>query len=92
MIPRILCSFSLWLLLSTPALPAQTQDPAILLERARHEAYVRGNFDTAIRTLRALVDKYPDRRPIAAVALVELGQVYESLGRSEAREAYQRAI
>jgi Tol biopolymer transport system component len=89
---RTLGSLSLCLVLLAPALPAQSQDPAVLLERARHEAYVRGNLEIAINSLQTLVEKYRDNRSIAAGALVELGQLYESLGRAEARKAYQRVL
>ena len=92
--PRVLVCLSLALLLAPASLPAQSPapDPAVLLERARHEAYIRGDFAAAIRTLQSLLDKHADRRPIAAGALVELGQLYESLGRAEARTAYRRVL
>jgi TolB protein len=53
---------------------------------------VRGDVETAIRMYRDVADNPGQRRDIAAVALLELGQAYEVLGRDGARDAYRRIV
>ncbi len=88
----ILCSFAMILLLAAPAVASQQASPKILLEAARYEVDVRGDAHAAIGLYRSLIEDFPDYRDIAALALVELGQVYETLGQAQAQVAYNRVL
>lgn len=79
------------LLLAAPGL-AQEGDPAVLLEKARYEETVRGDLDAAIRLYRQVTDNHPDRREVAAQALLALGRAYERIGREGALSAYRRLV
>lgn len=83
-----------WAALGFTAPPALAQegDPAVLLEKARYEETVRGDLDAAIRLYRRVVDDHPDRREVAARALLALGRAYERIGREGARDVYLRLV
>ncbi|MCH7533244.1 MAG: PD40 domain-containing protein [Gemmatimonadetes bacterium] len=88
----ILCSFALILLLAAPAVASQQTSPTVRLEAARYEVDVRGDVHAAIGLYRSLIEDFPDHRDIAALALVELGQAYETLGQAQAQDAYNRVL
>ena len=88
----ILCSFALILLLAAPAVASQQTSPTLRLEAARYEVDVRGDVHAAIGLYRSLIEDFPDHRDIAALALVELGQAYETLGQAQAQDAYNRVL
>jgi hypothetical protein len=53
---------------------------------------VHASILAAIGLYRSLIEDFPDRRDIAALALVELGQAYETLGQAQAQDAYNRVL
>jgi Tol biopolymer transport system component len=75
---------------------AQGADPAgVALQAAKNKQQVEGKLDEAITLYREVIAKYSQNRPVAARALVALGQCFEQLGAaqtSEARKAYEQAI
>ncbi len=86
-------------LLVTGALGAlalqEREDPAVLLERAVQLETVDGDLDAAIALYKQIVEKYGDRRPIAAKALLRLGGCYEKLGEEQsnlAQETFEKLI
>jgi len=70
----------------------QSRSADVLLGAALHQEEVEGNLEAAIATYKKILAEYPDNRPLAAKALLQMGQCYEKLGKTEARKAYQRVI
>jgi len=70
----------------------QTESAEVLLGTALHQQEVEGNLEAAIETYQEVLAKHPDNRPIAARALLQIGQCYERLGKDEARKAYERLL
>ncbi len=74
------------------SLAAQERDAEVALQQAMHVEQVEGNLDHAIQLYRDIVARYAGVRAVAAKALLQLGQCYEKLGRTEATSAYQRLV
>lgn len=77
-----------------PANPPTQQDRSAetILGSALHQEEVEGNLEAAIQTYKKLLADYPGNRPLAAKALLQMGQCYEKLGNLEARKAYARLV
>jgi Tol biopolymer transport system component len=72
---------------------SQRNDEAeVLLQAARHKELVAGELENAIGIYKKILTDHAGNRPVAARALVGLGQCYEKLGRQGAREAYERVL
>jgi len=81
------------LVAASAAMSAQKADqPEMLLQAARAKQVVEGKLEEAIKIYRDVLAKYGTNRPVAARALVGLGQCYEKLGDTEARKAYERVV
>jgi len=84
------------LVAGSTAKSAQQADPAeLLMQAARNKHVVEGKLDEAIRIYRDVLARYEQNRPVAARALVALGQCYEKLGAAQtaqARKAYERIV
>jgi len=85
------------LVLAVSLLPAgqtaqESQSADVLLGAALHQEEVEGNLEAAIRTYKKLLADYPDNRPLAARALLQMGRCYEKLGKEGARNAYERLV
>lgn len=81
------------LLVLMPNTAAQkAQSAEVLLGEALHQEEVEGNLEAAIETCKKILAGYPDNRPIAAKALLQMGRCYEKLGRDGARHAYERLV
>lgn len=63
-----------------------------LLQKAIQAETVDGNLKAAITLYEQAVAAAGSNRPVAARALVEIGQCYEKLGSVEAQKAYQRVV
>jgi Tol biopolymer transport system component len=71
----------------------QKNDEAeVLLQAARHKELVAGELEGAIGIYKKVLADHAGNRPVAARALVGLGQCYEKLGQQGAREAYERVL
>ncbi len=70
----------------------KSQSAEVLLGAALHQEEVEGNFEAAIETYKKILADYPDNRPLAARALLQMGRCYEKLGKSGARMAYERLV
>ena len=68
------------------------QTPDALLGAAIHQQDAEGNLDAAIAGYKTFLDQYGDNRPLAVQALLRMGHAYETLGRPEARDAYERVL
>ncbi len=64
----------------------------VLLQAARHKELVAGDVESAIGIYKKVLADHAGNRPVAARALVGLGQCYEKLGQQGAREAYERVL
>ncbi len=63
-----------------------------LFQQALVKERADGDLPAAIELLKRIVQDHADNRALAAKALIELGQCYEKLGKTEARKAYERAL
>jgi hypothetical protein len=74
---------------------AQADQAEILMQAARNMQIVEGKLGEAIKIYQDVLSKHGQNRPVAARALVAIGQCYEKLGAaqtSEARKAYARLV
>src|SRR5687768_3632391 len=75
------------------AIPAaQSQTAAALYQEALYLEDIKGDLPAAIAAYKSIVERHGGVRPIAAKALLQLAACYEKLGRSEAKQAYERII
>lgn len=75
-----------------PGAAQADQDPAVLLERAVQLETIDGDLEAAIQLYRQIAENNGGDRPVAARALLRLGECYEKLGQSGAQEAYRQVI
>ena len=68
------------------------QTPEALLGAAIHQDDAEGNLAAAIEGYQTFLAQYGDNRPLAVQALLRMGQAYERLGRTEARDVYERVL
>jgi Tol biopolymer transport system component len=91
-IPRLSVMLLAVLLIGFPAAGQKNNEADVLLQAAAQKATVEGDLQEAIRLCRQILAEYPDNRPVAARALLQMGQCYEKLGNDEARRAYERLV
>jgi Tol biopolymer transport system component len=82
--------FALVLILGNFHVFAQTAEE--LFSKGVQLEEVKGELEQAIKAYRAIVEKYSDKRPIAAKALLHIGLCYEKLGKETARNTYNKLI
>ena len=70
----------------------RSSTPEALLGRAIHQEQAEGDLEAAIASYKEFFAHNGDNRPLAAKALLRMGQCYEKLGKAEARKAYQRVV
>ena len=75
-----------------PATARSQQTAEEVYQAGIYQEEVQGNLERAIQIFTQLVDAHGDSRPIAAQALLRLGQCYEKLGSEGAAQAYQRLL
>lgn len=73
-------------------LTASGQDLDVELQRAMQRAVTTGDLDAAIDEYRDIAARAGSNRGVGAQALIRMGQAYETLGRPEARDAYERVL
>ena len=86
----LLISLAMLLTLAAPAVGQQT--PGELLQSALYKQQVEGDLEGAVKIFEGLAEDFPQRREIAARALVQLGQAYETMGNVEALRIYERVL
>jgi Tol biopolymer transport system component len=74
------------------ALPAQTGDVDVMLQRAIRKESVEGDLKGAIELYKKIVAGAAKNRAAAAKALLRLGECYEKQGDAEAQRAYERLV
>ncbi|MDX1284873.1 MAG: tetratricopeptide repeat protein, partial [Draconibacterium sp.] len=62
------------------------------LSAAIYEEEVNGDLEKAITDYKFIVEKYSNNRPVAAKALLHMGQCHQKLGNKEAKIAYNQLI
>lgn len=63
-----------------------------LFQKGLVKERAQGDLKAAIQIYERIVKQYPNDRELAAKSLVEMGNCYEQLGKSEARNAYERVL
>jgi len=63
-----------------------------LLQAAKNTELVKGDLNAAIDQYKKILARPGVGRTVAAKALLEMGQCYEKLGQSEARNAYEQLV
>lgn len=63
-----------------------------LFQQALVKERTDGNMAAAIALYQTIVEKYGTDRALVAKALVQMGQCYEKLGRSDALKTYERVV
>jgi Tol biopolymer transport system component len=91
-VPLMAIVLGLLLALSPDTAAQKSQSADVLLGAALHQEEVDGNLEAAIETYKKILAEYPDNRPIAAKALLQMGRCYEKLGTDGARKAYERLV
>ena len=71
---------------------AAAQSGHDLFQQALVKERAEGNLQEAIDLYERIAREFPDDHALAAKALVQMGQCYEKLGKSEAKKAYERVI
>jgi len=91
-----------WLLMITLVVPlgpgvltaTQKSPPQAeaLFESAKQKELVEGKLQDAIQLYQRIVQDFAANRPVAAKALLRMGQCYERLGQADARKTYERLV
>ena len=63
-----------------------------LFQKGLVKERAEGDMQAAIQIFTRIVKEFPTNRELAAKALVEMGNCYEKLGKSEAQKTYQRVL
>ena len=84
-------AFCLALMATGPAM-ARAQTASDLYQRGLMQERTMGKLDSAIVLYQRVAKEAGGNRALAARALLSLGRVYETLGRTEARAAYRRLL
>ena len=74
------------------ALSAATPSGYDLFQKALVKERAEGNVEEAILLYQRIVKDFAADRPLAAKALLQMGQCFEKLGKAEARQAYARIV
>jgi Tol biopolymer transport system component len=85
-------ALGLLIALSPDTAAQKSQSAEVLLGAALHQEEVEGNLEAAIETYKKLLAEFPNNRPVAARALLQMGHCYEKLGKDGARKAYERLV
>jgi Tol biopolymer transport system component len=88
----LVLAFLLAMVVLTPGIAQQNDQAEVMLQAARNKQLVDGDLAQAIQMYKKILSEYSANRPVAAKALVEMGDCYEKLGKSEALKAYQRVL
>ena len=70
----------------------QVQSPEALFASALHQEEVEGNLEVAIEAYETILAQASTSRGVTGRALLHIGTCYEKLGRTGAREAYERLL
>jgi len=71
---------------------ARAQSGYDLFQQGLVKERAEGNLDEAIKLYQRIARDFAGDHPLAAKALLQMGQCYEKLGKDEARKAYERVL
>src|SRR5579859_1221857 len=91
-VAALLLSTLVSLLIAAPGFTQGNDQAEVQLQAAEHEQRVEGNLEQAIQMYKKILTEYAGNRPVAAKALLEMGECYEKLGQGEAQKDYQRVL
>lgn len=74
------------------AVTAQSTSVADLYQEALYLQEIKGDLTAAIATYKSIVDRRGADRAVVARSLLQLGACYDTLGRAEAKQAYERIL
>lgn len=74
------------------ALSQRASRAELRFQEAHRKETIDGDLKSAIDLYRRAIGEAGSNRPIAAQALVRMGECYEKLGDAEARKAYERVV
>ena len=80
------------LLLALLAAGQKNDQAEVQLKAAMHKELVDGDLKGAIEQYQKILASFGSNRAVGAKALVQMGQCYEKLGKTEARNAYERVL
>jgi Tol biopolymer transport system component len=80
------------LLAASLAVAQKNTQGEILMQAANHKQVVEGQLEDAIQIYKRIAQEHASDRALVAKALVQMGQCYEKLGKTEARNAYERVL
>jgi Tol biopolymer transport system component len=80
------------LALAPIALSQRTSRAELRFQEAHRKETIDGDLKSAIDLYRRAIAEAGSNRPIAAQALVRMGECYEKLGDADARKAYERVV
>jgi len=80
------------LLLAVLAAGQKNNQAEVQLKAAMHKELVDGDLKGALEQYQKILASFGSNRAVGAKALVQIGQCYEKLGKSEARSAYERVL
>jgi len=92
---RLSLSISIvWILLlgAGTAVAQLAEDGYDLFQQALLQETVEGDLERTIELYRRIVENFGDNRPLAAFALIQIGQCWEKLGNAEASKAYEQVL
>jgi len=89
---RTILTLTIAALVMTGPTMAQPQSAADLYHSAVQLEEVKGDLDAAIAAYKSILGRFPSDRAIAAKAQLHLGFCYQSLGKPEARGAYEAVV
>ena len=88
----ILAALLLAFLAASLATGQKNDQAEVALKAATNKELVDGDLKGAIELYKKIVASYGKNRTVIAHALVQMGQCYEKLGKTEARNAYERVV
>jgi Tol biopolymer transport system component len=89
---KILVVITLSIVVALGAGLSPVQSGHDLFQKALVQERTEGNLQQAIELYRRIVRDFSNDRPLAAKALLQMGECYEKLGKDEARKAYERLV
>jgi len=88
----LISSVMVGLVVAPMALSQRASRAELRFQEAHRKETIDGDLKSAIDLYRRAIGEAGSNRPIAAQALVRMGECYEKLGDVEARKAYERVV
>ena len=80
------------LALSSALLAQASLSPEAQLKAAMNREMVDRDVTGALELYKQIAEKFPRNRPVASKALLQMGGIYERMGKPEARPTYQKIV